>query len=553
MHNYLLVKGMQKAVVLLVIILVISALPPISGQFLKLQTTGEITVLRGDYSSKAIQLTNAGGITYKVVSYQRFWVEDSEGNTVGGFNLTMSPTVFSDWSAKTTRTAVLNVTCASNVSGGDYTLHLRFLAFTSSGSMYILTAEIPLHVIASPLEFGVAEAYVKERPSSGYALNGETIVVFSHVKNVGHRNVTATGEVRLVSGDRVYFSTNRTLLLVPGDNLVKFEIPIGYSIPEGSYRVEYRILGPGGEEYSYSKSFQVRFGVALVGISLQSDSVDLNGVNKAYLTLLSERVAELNLTVEAYREGTLVAMKTEQVKVVGGTDVVEVGLPTNVSGEILAVMKLTFDGWLVGSGNVTYTVIAPPVLKNVSYEWTPEGKVTFTLTVFNPSEGETAGILTYRISTDDGVLYKDSVQQSIPPGLSEVKLKFEVPVGRKVYYEFSLDSAGKTSILKGEFLINPPVSSTTTTTSTTSPTSTTSSVRTSNTTSSGGGGAGGRWIMLLLIVVVLAAGVFYYVSLQESGKKKRSRPKPKRHSPLGRFRRPKKPEFKENKELPKKK
>lgn len=542
---------MRKAVmVFILLLLVISVLPRALGQFGQLETSDEITVLRGDYSSGTVWLTNGGGFTYKVVSYQRFWVEDSEGNEVPGFEFNISPHVFTDWKPKGRYSFSYNITCPSNVSGGTYTLYMRFLAFTPDGSMYILFARIPVHVIAEPLEFGVAEAYVQNRPGSSYALNGEKIVVFSHVSNIGHRNVSAVGSVSFVMDGKAYFSEERNLTLVPGDNLVRFEIPVGYDLPEGSYRVNYRIRYSGGE-YTYSKDFQVKFGVTLVGVSLKSDEVGINEENTAYLTLLSERVIDLNLTVEAYREGEIVSRSTEPVRVVGGTTVLEVSLPTNVSGSITALLKLTYGERVVGEGNVTYTVSAPPVLKNVSYERTAENEVMFTLALVNPSGSEVDGVLTYRISTDDGVLYKDSIKQSIPAGSSEVTVKFEVPVGKTVYYEFVLVSAGESSSIKGQFYLEPPAPPTTTTRppTTTAPSTTTPS----NTTTTAGGGSRGTWIALVLVAfLLLAVGAWYYLNRQGGAKKKRVRLKPKRRSPLGRFKRPKKPEFKENKELPKK-
>ncbi|ASJ08298.1 hypothetical protein A3L11_03255 [Thermococcus siculi] len=543
---------MRKAVMIsILLLLLVSVLPRALAQFGQLETSDEITVLRGDYSSGTVWLVNGGGFTYKVVSYQRFWVEDSEGNKISGFEFNISPHVFTDWSPKGRYSFSYNVSCPSNVSGGTYTLYMRFLAFTPDGSMYILFARIPLHVISEPLEFGAAEAYVQDRPGSSYALNGETIVVFSHVVNVGHRNVLAVGSVSLVMNGKTYFSEEKNLTLVPGDNLVKFEIPVGYDFPEGVYRVDYRIGYPGGV-YTYSKEFPVRFGVKLVGLSLKSDEVAINGDNVAYMTLLSERVIDLNLTVEAYRDGELVSRTVRQVRVLGGTTVLEAPLPTNVSGEITALLRLSFDGRIVGEGNVTYRVSAPPVLENVSYERTADNEVTFRLTLSNPAGNEVQGLLAYRISTDGGVLYKDSIEQSIPPGTSEVTVQFEVPVGKTVYYEFSLMAAGETSSISGEFYLQPPAPPTTTT----SPTPTTSSPSSTtpvNTTTTPGGGSRGTWIGLVVIVfLLLAAGAWYYTSRGQQ-KRKRVRPKPKRRSPLGRFKRPKKPEFKENKELPKKK
>lgn len=547
----LVVKRMRNMMTaFIVLLMLVSVVPGASAQFDQLETSDEITVLRGDYGSGTVWLTNAGGFTYKVVSYQRFWVEDSSGNKIDGFTFNISPHVFSDWTPKGRYSFSYNITCPSNVSGGTYTLFMRFLAFTSDGSMYILYARIPLHVISEPLNFGVAEAYVQNRPGSSYVLNGETIVVFSHVTNIGHGNVSAVGQVSLIKDGKTYFLENRTLTFVPGDNLVRFEVPVGYDLPSGTYRLHYLLQYDGGT-YRYSKDFPVKFGVTLVGVSLKSDEVNVNEDNRAYVTVLSERFIGMNLTVEAYRDGELISKAVERTEIGGGTTVLEVPLPTNVSGSITAVIKLAFGERLIGEGNVTYTVSAPPVLANVSYERTANDEVLFKLAVENPGDGSVDGVLAYRISSDDGVLYKDSMEVAIPPGTSEITVKFQVPVGKTVYYEFALTAAGETSTAKGELYLEPPAPTTTTS----SPTPTTSSTAPSNTTTiGGGGGSRGLWVGLVAVAfILLAAGAFYYLNRAEGTGKKRVRPKPKRRSPLGRFKRPKKPEFKENKELPRKK
>ncbi|NJE76816.1 hypothetical protein [Thermococcus sp. ES12] len=535
---------MRKTVMAFILLmLAMTLLPPTSAQFVSFTTNDEITLLRGDYSSGTIMLTNAGGFSFKVVSYQKFWVEDADGNKIPGFNLTIKPTIFADWTSQKTYSVSYNISCASNVSGGTYTLYLRFLAYTADNSMYIVHAAVPLHIIESALNFGVADAYVKERPGSTYALNGETIVVFSHVDNIGHSDVTVRASVSLSADGRVYFSENRTLTMKPGDNLIRFEVPVGYDLPEGTYRLEYRIEYEDGS-YRYSREIPVRFGVKLVAISLQSDVVKLGEENRAYLTLLSERNVDLNLTVETYRNGSLVSNTTTPVTVRGGTDVIEANLPTNVAGNLTSVIELTFDGRLIGSGKVSYKVQAPPLIRNVTYERVSSEEVLFKIAIENPNYEEVQGEFGYRIVANGNVLYKDSLQSVLHPGINEVSLKFQLPVGKVVEYEFTLSAMGETSTSKGELYLQPPAPPTTTTTTTTT--------TVSNTTTTSSGTSGGLWMGLVIIVfLLLVAGAFYYTRKGERSKR-RTRPKPKRRSPLGRFRRPKRPEFKENKELPKK-
>ncbi|HDZ36141.1 MAG TPA: hypothetical protein ENH81_04430 [Thermococcus sp.] len=538
------------AIVFIMLLMIVPLIPGASAYLYRLETSDEITVLRGDYDSGRIWLINAGGLTYKTVRYQYFWVEDSSGNKIDGFTFNIFPLVFSDWAPERGYSFLYTITCPSNISNGTYTLVMRFLASTSSGDIYILLARIPLHVISEPLTFGVAEAYVQNRPGSSYVLNGETIVVFSHVTNIGHRNVSAVGQVSLTRDGKTYFFENRSLTFVPGDNLVRFEVPVGYDLPAGTYRLHYFITYD-GDTYRYSKDFPVKFGVTLVGVSLKSDEVKVNEDNRAYVTVLSEMSIDMNLTVEAYRDGELVSKTVRQVQIGDGTQVLEAPLPTNVAGTVTAVIKLTYGQLLIGEGNVTYTVSAPPVLTNVSYEETAEeGVLLFRLVVENPSGSSVDGLLRYKLSTDDGVLYKDSIGVSIPPGTSEIAVEFEVPTGETVYYEFALIAAGETSTAMGELYLAPPEPPATNTTSTS--TSATSSSTPSNTTTIGGSSAGFLGWLVVIAFVVLAAGAFYYLTRPEESRKKRVRPKPKRRSPLGRFKRPKMPKFRENRELPKK-
>ncbi|WP_258083348.1 COG1361 family protein [Thermococcus thermotolerans] len=538
---------MRKAVVALILLtLVMALLPGSSAQFVTFTTNDEITLLRGDYSTGTIMLTNAGGFSFKIVSYQKFWVEDDNGNVVPGFNLTLTPTIFSDWTSRKTYSVSYNISCASNVSGGTYTLYLRFLAFTSDNSMYIVHATVPLHVIEKALDFGVADAYVKERPGSPYVLNGETIVVFSHVNNIGHSRVPVHATVSLSLGGKVYFLENRTLNMAPGDNLVRFEVPVGYELPEGTYRLEYVLKYDDGT-YRYSREIPVKFGVKLVGASLQSDMVKLGEENRAYLTLLSERNVNLNLTVETYRNGTLVARAVEPTVIGGGTNVIEVSLPTNVSGELTSLIELTFDGRIIGESNVSYKVLAPPTIKDVTYEKVSDNEVVFKILIENPNSEPFEGQLSYRIVANGSVLYKDSLGSTIKPGINDISLKFQLPVGRAVGYEFTLSAMGETSVSKGELYLEPPAPPTTTTTTTTTTASNT-------TTTASAGTSAGLWVGILVVAfLLLVAGAFYYNTREGGKSRKRVRPRPKRRSPLGRFKRPKEPEFRENRELPKKK
>ncbi|WP_297519906.1 hypothetical protein [Thermococcus sp.] len=543
---------MKRALVpILLFILLVPFVSPVSAQAGGIITSDRITVVRGDYSTGTLHLTNGGGRSYRVVSLRSVWVEDRNGNVVSGFNVTFDPRVFSDWGPGETILVSYNVSCSPNVSAGNYTLHLRFLASTAGGSLYILFAKVPLTVLPTPLKFGPADAYVAERPGSPYVFNGERIVVTSHIINIGHRTVPVNASVSFELNGKPYFQTSREIRVVPGDRLVTFIVPVGYDFPEGRYVLHYALSYPGGS-YVYSRAFDVRFGVRLVGISVRSNEVRLNGENEAYLTVLSERGIGLNLTVVTYRGNEPVASYTKGISLGSGTDVITVPLVTNVSGNLSALIRLSFGNRTIGEGRVNYSVVAPPVLENVTYETKENGEVTFSVVILNPSDSSVVGTLQYRIYTEDKVLYRDSVRRELPPGTSHLRITFRVPVGKEIYYRFVLIAGGSMGSSTGELYIRSPQTTTTSTTSPT-PTTPTSSTGTTTTAGSGGGSSGGGWVVVAVIVIVLlAVAAWYYLNGGEKKRKKRVRPKPRRRSPLGRFKRPKKPDFKEGNGLPKK-
>ncbi len=535
--------------VFLVVMFMISVIPPVSGQYLTFTTPNSIEVVRGDYSTGILSLTNAGGLSFKIVSYQGFWMEDSSGNIVPGFILVVNPRIFTAWASHKTYTMSYNISAARTVPSGLYTLHMKFWAFTNDNTMYIVKASVPVKVVAGALQFGVARAYVRERPGSSYALNGETIVVFSHVLNRGHHSVSITASVTFGNVSASYFKDVQNLTMVPGDNLVRFSIPVGYEVPPGVYTLDYTLSYPDGS-YTYSKHFGVKFGVSLVALSLESTTVKVNQENHAYLTLLSERDITLNLTVLAYRGSRLSVNESRPVRVHGGTDVIAVSLPTQVPGSITSRILLSYDGREIVSREVSYSVFAPLTIDNLSYVAGSSGKVVFTLQILNPNAAPINGTLVYRVYSGSTVISRDSVRATFIPGVTSMRVTLRLPVGKEISYEFNLLSLGGISTKRGSLYIHPPIP-----TATSSPTPSTTSAPVSNSTSALPPKRGGTSSLLVAVVILLliCIGVAFYYFSKREGPKKRKRSKPKRHSPLGRFKRPKMPMFKESRELPKKK
>ncbi len=536
---------------LLVLILMISVIPLVSGQYLTFTTPDSIRVVKGDYSTGTLSLTNAGGLSFKIVSYQDFWVEDSNGDIVPGFTLIVNPRILTAWASHKTYTISYNISAPGTIPGGTYVLHMKFWAFTNDNTMYVVNARVPVRVIAGALQFGIAQSYIKERPGSPYVLNGETIVVFSHVVNRGHHNVSVTASVTFGAAGTLYFKDVGNLTMVPGDNVVRFSVPIGYNVPPGVYTLNYTLSYPDGS-YTYSRNFEVKLGVSMVAVSLKSTRVKVGQGNTAYLTLLSERDITLNMTVTAYKGSTPVRRESRSVVVHGGTDVISVSLPTGIPGNITSEILLAYAGRYVGSKNVSYTVLAPLILSNLSYVAKTSGEVVFTLRILNPNEVPIDGTIVYEVYSGGDIISKDSVGANFVPGSTSTKVTLKLPMGKELSYEFSLISLGEASTRKGSLYIQPP---TPTTTSSLPSTSSTPTLASNSTAVSSGKGSGSSTMLLVILVVLILVGigVAFYYSSSDGDVKRRRRPKPKRRSPLGRFKPPKAPRFRENRELPKKK
>ncbi|NJE05627.1 hypothetical protein E3E36_05610 [Thermococcus sp. M36] len=534
---------MKKGISLLMSLLILSFIVPITaGQPNTIAVEGKITVLRGDYAVGQLELRNTGN-KYSVVRYQSFWVRDSAGNGVSGINFTMSPEYFSDWGYGEIRVVSYNVTCEDTVKAGNYTLYLRFLAL-SGGKMSIIYAKIPVEVTGQALKFGAVRAYVAERPGSSYVLNGENISVVDYVTNMGHSTVAAEAAVSLSMGGKVYFARTERVELTPGENVLKFRVPVSYQYPEGVYTLRYVLRYSDGERV-YTSEFPVKLGIGIIGISLKSDRVMVGEEDTAYVTITSERRVAVRIAVNTFVRNESVS-RLEMSAVVGeGTSVIEVPLPTNVSGIAVTEISVSVGGRLVGKGRVAYQVVAPPEIREVSYKRVSEDRVAFRIVIVNQGDA-VEGTLTYKFYTGDRIIYKDAIREVLNPGVNEVTMTIGLPLGERVSYEFTLSAMGITSTSSGQLYLAPQNESVE------QPVTQTPGAENASVTSSGENGSS-RWVLglaVLMVSAILVAAVLY--GRGERGRK-RSRPRPKRRSPLGRFKRPKTPKFQERGELPRKK
>ena len=533
----------MKRVLLIVLMLTSMFLPFASAQFGTISVTGSITVVRGDYSEGTLTLTNNAGVVYSVVSFQTFWVEDSQGNRVDGFNFTMFPKVFPNWGRGQSKVVEYNLTVAKNVLPGNYTLYLRFIA-TYSGEVYILKAKVPVEVLASPLTFTSAYYYVPGRGDVPNVFLGENVTVYSHVVNIGHFNVTVEVFSALKNDGKEYSVVSKNVTVPPGDTLIKLSLPVKWSYPEGNYTLVYR-LSYGDQSYVYTKKLTVSLGVRLVGVSVEKESALLNDTLVAYVTVISERRVSATLSWVSLLNGSeIFSTRTRTLELSPGTDVVSIPLPTSKPGKVSTVIGLSVHGRSAGNETVSYTVYAPPSIVSLGSKLI-NSTLELRVLLLNPTPQTVSGTLEYKVLANGTSLYSDVLDVTIPPGKKGLSFTFTVPTGTNVTYSFKLKALGRTSVKEGSLWVPAPKPKPS---PTETETTTTTSSNTTTTTENASGGGFPWWPVVGLFLIALAILLYY----QNRPKERRPRKGPKRHSPLGRFKRPKPPKFQERDSLPKK-
>ncbi|ADT84650.1 COG1361 family protein [Thermococcus barophilus] len=537
--------------VTLIIAITLFLLPLASAQFIVFSSQGEILVLSGDYTEGTFILKNDQNFDFKIVSFRKYVVLDERLNRVEGFRLELQKTIYNEWTSGETREISYKLFVNESVKPGNYQIVLTFWGFLESGDIYIITAKIPVKVIDKPLIFEEAITYVKERPfSSNYVLNGETVVVSSHIKNLKNSIIPLKASTYLERNGKKYLLVTKTVNLTKGDNIVRFEIPIPYDLPSGNYKLVYLLEYPGGT-YSFSKEYYIQFGVELSALSLKSTQVMEDFENEAYVTLTSERDIKVNVTLLTYdKNGELLHKYAETVQLQKGTNIVRFSLPSAPPGEVKVLVKVTYDGIFLGERSATYHVMAYPKIDSVTYRILYNGKVEFTVAIMNENSKKIEGVLHYKITAANETLYKGLKDITLFPGENKVRLEFTLPEG-EAEYQFVLSAFGKNTIKEGTVYIEKQ-----TPTQTLSSPSSSSTIKTKETTSQLIGGEHKEkktWVMYLVGILIAAVLTAVLIGLVKSDKKKkRKRPRPKKKSPLGKYKRPKIPKFVEKRELPKK-
>lgn len=541
---------MKKIILIIAVLMVL--LPIASAQFVIFSSQGKILVLAGDYTEGTLTLKNDQNLDFKVVSFRKYVVLDEKLNEVKGFKLELQKTIYNNWKAGESREINYNLLVNESVEPGDYQIVLSFWGFLESGDIYIITAKIPVKVLGKPLIFKEAITYVKERPfSSNYVLNGETIIVYSHVENLKNTVISLKALAYLEKDGKRYLVTEKVVNLTKGDNVIRLEIQIPYDLPSGNYKLVYLLKYPGGT-YSFSKEYYIQFGVKLSALTLKNTQVLEDSQNEVYVTITAERKLKVNVTLLTYGKGDeLLHEYYKTVLLQKGTNIVRFTLPTAPPGVVKILVKLTYDGISIGEGSTTYYIIAYPKIDGIIYNVLDNGKVEFVLTITNDNQKEIESTISYRIIVANETLYKGLRKIMLSPGKNKMQLEFPLPEG-EIEYQFILSSFGKESIKEGTIYVKKQIP---TQSLSSNRTITTKETTTSSQEEMEGKSERKNWTPYLIgaLVIVLSLMIFQMVVVQRKpNRRRRERPKPKKKSPLGKYKKPKIPKFVEKKGLPKK-
>ncbi|WP_058947243.1 hypothetical protein [Thermococcus sp. 2319x1] len=550
---------MKKVILTIIALLIISSL--VSSQYLFFSTLeGNIIVVSGDYREGTLTIVNNGDREFQVVSYSRYYTVDENNREVSGIKLEIykstgeivSPGVlYTYWKPGETRTLRYKVYVNESVKSGKYNLFVVLWGFSNSGEISIITVPISLEVTDSPLIFKETTVQIKERGAPVlHVLNGETLEIRSTVYNLKNSPVFVKGSVYLEKDGNQYLKKDMEVSLTPGENLVQVNIPISYEFPSGHYKLTYTLTYPKGT-YLFSKDFHISFGVDLVEISLEKTQTMEDEPNTVYFTILSERSILVNLSIEVYgANNEHIYNQTKEITLNKGSNIAKIPLPPLSPGNKKIIGRVSFGRIELDQGSSSYDILAYPKIDKVSYKMISpapdKGQVKFLVEISNKNPDEIRGILSYSFFGTNGTIVKGSKDLVLLPWDNEIEFTVEVPLG-EIGYEISLESMGKEQKVNGKLKLELPSSTTTSSTQSSSSltSSSTSSIPPKETSTK-------YYVIAIALPILLFLLLFGYYSKSRKPRRKRERSKPKRKSPLGKFKKPKKPEIKEYRELPKK-
>jgi len=529
---------MRRVMIIMAMVLV---LPLASAQFITFPSRGEILVLAGDHAQGTFVLKNDQNLDFKVVSFRRYAVLDEKLNEVEGFKLELQRTIYNEWASGESREISYKLLVNESVKPGNYQIVLTFWGFLESGDIYIITARIPVKVVDKPLIFKEAITYVKERPfSSNYVLNGETIVVYSHVENLKNKVIPLKASAYLERNGKKYLLMKKVVNLTKGDNVVQFELSVPYNLPSGNYKLIYLLEYPGGT-YSFSKEYYIQFGVELSALSLKNTQVMEDSQNEVYVTITAERNINVNVTLVTYdKNNKLLHKYTKTIQLQKGTNIVRFKLPAASPGEVKVLVKVTHNGILVGEKSTTYYVIAYPRIDSVIYHMLNDGRVEFVVVITNENQEKIKGTISYKIAIANETLYKGLREIVLSPGRNEIQLEFLLPEG-EVKYQFVLSAFNRQNVREGTIYIKKPTPTKSSLTFTSAKNTTKETI--SSQTESVKKDEMKKieeWALYFITALAILIIIVAIMRIRKPGKRKRrKRPKPKRKSPLGKYKKSK--------------
>lgn len=534
--------------VFIVILMLLALLPSVA-----FASTQRIEVIAGDYATGTFTVVNPTDATYKLAVVRKVWVENSKGEPVEGFNITIEPYIVQGWAPRDEKTFSYNVSCSLDVPPGEYYLKIRFLLSLSTGGLSTFSVSIPLTVLEGPLHFGDVNAYT---PSGNWPLVfiGENFVVYSTVYNLGHKPINGTASLVVSHGGKVYINMSKSVVFEPGTTSVSFDIKTPLSLPPGDYVFNYTIKTPRGV-FSKTQAFTLSWGASLLSVSLERNELYTGDKTVAYVSVLSQREIPANLSVVFYLNGKKVNSLVEPVSLSKGTLVFKIPVFSKSPGEYNVSVSLIVSGRVIGTASANYRVIEPPKISSV-VPMRSEDSLEFRVLISNPGP-PVSGIISYVIYLSNDTAYRGSRLIEIPQGNLTVEFSFP-PTKADVSYAFNFSVNNHFSSVNGTLPRPPAPTSTTSTTSSPTKTETpgqnsTSFPSNSTVTSTAGDNELGVLFIVLLVIIMVSAGAYYLYGGKTDSRKRRKRKGPKRRSPLGRFKRPKPPKFNEIDSLPKKK
>jgi len=551
---------MRGVLVVFMTFLIISSVA--SSQTLLFSTVEEkILVVSGDYREGSLTVVNNADKDFQIVTFRRYYVLDSKNNEIPGVTLKVykpdgeplsTGVLYTYWRSGEERQLRYKIYVNESVKPGTYTLFMVLWGFLSSGDLRVIQIPVTLEITDVPLSFKEAFVEVKERSiTTNHILNGETIAIYSTVYNLKNSPVAINGTAYLERNGKQYLAKYLAMNLTPGDNPIQVEIPIPYDLQEGEYKLIYKLEYPKGT-YLFSKAFYITFGVDLTSISLEKTEIMEDETSTVYTTIFSERNIVINHTIEVYgANNNILYNTTERLEITRGTTITKVIIPPLPPGSRKVISKISFGKILLGQKSISYKVFAYPRIEDVAYKEVSLSKTTgmlnFSVVIYNANSEEVTTKLSYKFFKFNQTLDKGSQTLTLNPGENYVNIIEDLPIGEKIFYEFSLTTNNKEQKISNSLEITPPIASNTTTSTSSSSTSITNTTTPLPTPQERNIL---KYFAAVLVVIFLLLLALYL--MPTSSQKRRERPKPKRRSPLGRFKRPKRPETREYKELPKK-